>query len=120
MKAGAVFPSTRRVDVVELAEPKITSPNEVKLRMLEIGICGTDREICNFDYGTPPDGSEFLVLGHEALGEVVEVSSSTSQFKLGDLVVPSVRRPCPHHSCSLCRSDLQDCRFRGDFTSDGI
>ena len=120
MRAVGVLPSRRAVKLVSQAAPEIASPTHVKIRTIEVGICGTDREICNFDYGTPPDGSEFLVLGHEALGEVVEVSSSVSQYKVGDLVVPSVRRPCPHHSCSPCRSDRQDFCFTGDFTERGI
>ena len=120
MKAGAVFPGTRKVDVVELAEPKITSPNEVKLRMLEVGVCGTDREICNFDYGTPPGGSEFLVLGHESLAEVVETGAGVKRFRAGDLVVSMVRHPCPHANCVACRSGRQDFCYTGDFVERGI
>jgi len=120
MRAVGVLPGKRTVGLVSQAPPQMTSPNHVKLRTIEVGVCGTDREICNFEYGTPPTGSEFLVLGHEALAEVVEVASSSSPFKLGDLVVPSVRRPCPHHSCSPCKSDRQDFCFTGDFTERGI
>src|SRR5438034_6556974 len=119
MKAGAVFPGTRKVDVVELAEPEITSPTEVKLRILEVGICGTDREICNFDYGTPPETSDYLVLGHEALGEVIEIGPATQKLKVGDLVVPSVRRPCSHDHCLSCQQDRQDFCVTGDFTERG-
>src|SRR5947209_6395908 len=120
MRAVGVLPGKRTVAIVSHAEPALAAPTQVKIRTIEVGICGTDREICHFDYGTPPDGSDFLVLGHEALGEVVEVGSSSSQFKLGDLVVPSVRRPCPHHSCSPCQFDRQDFCFTGDFTERGI
>ena len=81
MKAGAVFPGQRRAEVVALDEPKLSSPNQVKLRMLEVGVCGTDREICHFRYGTPPEGFEFLVLGHESLGEVVETGSAVTRGK---------------------------------------
>ena len=41
------------------------------MRMLDVGICGTDKEIVSFQYGTPPDGSPYLVIGHESLAEVV-------------------------------------------------
>lgn len=47
-------------------------PTQVKLRMLDVGVCGTDREICAFDYGTPPVGRAHLVIGHESLGESVK------------------------------------------------
>src|SRR6266542_636996 len=86
----------------------------------EVGVCGTDREICTFVYGSPPDGFDYLVLGHESLGEVVEVGSGVSRFKPGDLVVPSVRRPCPHADCLPCREDKQDFCYTGDFTERGI
>ena len=72
MKALAVFPAQRAVRLVAHPEPAITTPTGVKLRILEIGICGTDREIVGFQYGTPPPGSEYLVLGHESLGELLE------------------------------------------------
>ncbi|CAM3598957.1 alcohol dehydrogenase catalytic domain-containing protein [Corallococcus soli] len=38
------------------------------LRVREVGICGTDREIAAFEYGAPPPGEDHLVIGHEALG----------------------------------------------------
>src|SRR5437667_1788861 len=90
MRAVGVLPGKRAVSMVSQPMPEIVSASQVKIRTIEVGICGTDREICSFVYGTPPDGSDFLVLGHEALGEVVAVGSGASQFKLGDLVVPSV------------------------------
>ena len=83
MRAGAVFPAKRKMEVVALAEPRITSPTEVKLRMLEVGVCGTDREIASFHHGTPPPGSDFLVLGHEGLGEVVETGTAVSRLAPG-------------------------------------
>jgi hypothetical protein len=72
--------------------------------MLEVGICGTDREICTFHYGTPPAGSDHLVIGHESLGEVEEIGAEVSRLQPGDLVVTMVRRPCPHDHCIPCRS----------------
>lgn len=120
MRAVGVMPGRREVRLLTHTTPYIASSHEIKIRTLEVGICGTDREICNFEYGTPPAGSEFLVLGHEALGEVVEVGSSCSVFKPGDLVVPSVRRPCPHHACAPCQIDRQDFCYTGDFTERGI
>jgi threonine dehydrogenase-like Zn-dependent dehydrogenase len=88
--------------------------------MLDIGICGTDKEICSFEYGTPPPGDDFLVIGHEALAEIVKVGSAVTRLRPGDLVVPSVRRPCPHPGCRACRSGHQDYCYTGDFTERGI
>ena len=120
MRAVGVIPEKRAVDMISHAAPSLTAGNQVRIRTLEVGVCGTDREICQFDYGTPPAGSSYLVLGHEALGEVIEVGSEISQFKPGDLVVPTVRRPCIHDHCAPCRDDRQDFCFTGDFTERGI
>lgn len=120
MKAVAVFPESKEVKIVDYEEPRISAPTEVKLRVLEVGVCGTDKEICAFDYGTPPAGSPFLVLGHESLSEVVETGDAVSRLKVGDLVVASVRRPCPHDTCVACRMGRQDFCFTGDFTERGI
>ena len=120
MKAIAVAPQIRTVEIINQAEPQILSPTDVKLRMLEAGVCGTDREICAFEYGTPPLGSEHLVIGHESLGEVIEVGPKVTRVKAGDLVVPMVRRPCDHDECTACRSDRQDFCFTGDFQERGI
>ncbi|GHO58985.1 glucose 1-dehydrogenase [Ktedonobacter robiniae] len=120
MKAIAVFPARREVMLIEQKEPVITQPDQVKLRMLEVGICGTDKEICSFAYGTPPAGSDYLLIGHEALGEVIEVGAAVTQLAPGDLVVPTVRRPCPHERCRSCRAGHQDFCETEDFTERGI
>jgi len=120
MRAIGVTPNERQIALIDHPEPKILAANEVKIRTLDVGICGTDKEICHFDYGTPPVDSDYLVLGHEGLGEVVEVGDAVSELEHGDLVVPSVRRPCLHERCGPCREDLQDFCFTGDFTERGI
>src|SRR5207253_1600797 len=103
MKAVAVVPGKRQVQLIEQEPPPLASPTAVRLRMLEVGVCGTDREICAFQYGTPPAGSEHLVIGHESLGQVVEVGPEVTRLARGDLVVTMVRRPCPHAECGACR-----------------
>lgn len=120
MKAVAVFPQTREVRVIEHEAPRMTEPDQVKLRILDIGICGTDKEICAFEYGTPPPGSDYLVIGHESLGEVIEVGPAASRVNVCDLVVPTVRRPCPHPECRPCRSGYPDFCSTGDYTERGI
>lgn len=120
MKAVAVVPGKRVVGLIEHEAPRISTPTEVKLRMLEVGVCGTDREIATFQYGTPPPGRDYLVIGHESLGEVVEVGPEVRRVRPGDLVVPMIRRPCPHDHCLACREGRQDFCFTGDFTERGI
>lgn len=120
MKAAAVIPSNSVIGVIQHPEPHITLPSEVKLRMLDIGVCGTDREIARFDYGSPPDGSKYLVIGHESLGEIVETGTEVVDLRPGDLVVTTVRRPCPYERCIACRAERQDFCYTGGFTERGI
>ncbi len=120
MKAIAVSPATRTIELIDHEPPRITAPTQVKLRMLEVGICGTDREISAFKYGTPPPGERELVIGHESLGQVIEIGSGVSRVAVGDLAVLMVRRPCPHPTCLACPHGRQDFCYTGDFTERGI
>jgi glucose 1-dehydrogenase len=99
MKALAVFPGSKEVKVIDFEPPRLAEPDDVMVQVLDVGICGTDKEICSFEYGTPPPGRDYLVIGHEALAEVVDVGPAVEHLKVGDLVVPTVRRPCPHTGC---------------------
>jgi glucose 1-dehydrogenase len=120
MRAVAVFPASREVKVIDTPDPSIGAADEVRLRVLDVGICGTDREICSFEYGTPPPGDDHLVIGHESLAEVVEVGPAVSRLQPGDLVVPSVRRPCASPQCRSCRAGHQDYCYTGEFRERGI
>jgi glucose 1-dehydrogenase len=120
MRAVAVFPQTREIRIVDESEPSLPGATGVKLRMLEVGICGTDREIASFRYGTPPPGSDHLVVGHESLARVVEVGSSVSRVRVGNLAVIMVRRPCPDAGCLPCRNGRQDFCMSGAYTERGI
>jgi threonine dehydrogenase-like Zn-dependent dehydrogenase len=120
MQAVAVFPADREVRVIEEPEPRITTPTQARLRVLDVGVCGTDREICAFEYGTPPVGQPHLVIGHESLARVEEVGPAVKRVRPGDLVVTMVRRPCPHDFCGACTEERQDFCFTGDFEERGI
>jgi len=116
----SVFPKQREIRIVDVPVPMANHEHDVLVQVREVGICGTDREICDFHYGTPPDGSERLVLGHEALGEVVSVGPAVRTLKPGDLVALTVRRPCPDEECVACRAGRQDFCTTGDFLERGI
>lgn len=120
MRAVSALPATARLDLLDVAEPEPASPHDVRLRVLDVGICGTDREIAAFEYGTPPEGDEHLIVGHECLAEVVDVGSAVSAVSVGDLVVPMVRRPCSDPACDPCRADRADYCRSGDYTERGI
>jgi threonine dehydrogenase-like Zn-dependent dehydrogenase len=120
MRAMAVFPGQRDVRIVEVPAPAAQGEHDVLLRVREVGICGTDREICDYHYGTPPAGADRLVLGHEALGEVIEVAPAVRTLERGDLVAMTVRRPCGDRECVACRAGRQDFCVTGQFRERGI
>jgi glucose 1-dehydrogenase len=120
VRAVAVFPSGRELKVIDQPEPRVERDDDVLVQMLDVGICGTDREIARFAYGNPPPGSPYLVIGHESLGQVLEVGRAVTRVKPGDLVVTMVRRPCRHPECRACSRGRPDFCFTGDFTERGI
>jgi threonine dehydrogenase-like Zn-dependent dehydrogenase len=87
----------------------------VLVRALEVGVCGTDREISEGLFGAAPDGEEALVLGHELLG-VVERDGHG--FARGDLVAATVRRSCGR--CAACAAGAPDACDTGDYLERGI
>src|SRR5262249_38783377 len=108
MQALAVFPSKKKLQLVDVPQPKLQGANDVLLRVLEVGLCGTDREISSFEYGSAPPGSDHLILGHETLAEVIETGREVRSLKPKDLVSAMVRRPCPHAECRACRAGRPD------------
>jgi glucose 1-dehydrogenase len=120
MQALAVFPSKKRIDLLDIPQPRVTRATDVLLRVREVGLCGTDREIGSFEYGDPPSGADHLILGHESLAEVVELGSGVRNLTPGDLVVAMVRRPCPHAECEACRVGRPDFCVTSDYTERGI
>ena len=97
VKAIAVFPGKpNSVHLAELPMPSvrdIPGGRGVLVRVLRVGVDGTDKEINAAEYGTAPDGSEFLVLGHESFGRVEAVGPGVAELQPGDYVVATVRRP---------------------------
>ena len=83
-----------------------------------IGVCGTDLEIINGDYGWAPPGQERLIIGRESLGRVIEAEPETG-FSPGDLVVGIVRRPDPV-PCPACGAGDWDMCTNGQYTERGI
>ena len=97
MKAVAVIPGqANSIHLAELPKPSVHEiPNGrgVLVQVLRVGVDGTDKEINAAEYGMAPPGDDFLVIGHECLGRVLEVGPAVSEFAPGDYVVPTVRRP---------------------------
>ena len=78
MKAIAIVPGTAGSRLVERPEPSIATPDEVKVRIIRVGICGTDREEVSGGRAQAPDGQTELVIGHEMFGQVVTYRLSPS------------------------------------------
>ncbi|HKQ51523.1 MAG TPA: glucose 1-dehydrogenase [Pyrinomonadaceae bacterium] len=97
MKAIAVLPG--KPDSVHLTELPRSSINEVPngrgvlVRVLRVGVDGTDKEINAAEYGRAPEGYDFLIIGHESFGQVEAVGPNVTELKAGDYVVATVRRP---------------------------
>jgi threonine dehydrogenase-like Zn-dependent dehydrogenase len=118
VKAIAIVPGRpETAGVVDLPEPP-ASDGSILVQTRLIGICGTDVEIAIDGFGSPPPGSEWLVLGHESLGEVVDAPAD-SGFIPGDLIAGVVRRPDPV-PCPACAADEWDMCRNGGFVERGI
>lgn len=115
MKAGAVTPGQKdSARLVEMDLPSLAI-GEILVKVLNVGIDGTDVEINRGQYGEAPLGQDSLVLGHEALGEIED--SGNSQFSKGNLIVPLVRQP---DGCINCRSGQPDMCIEGNYRECGI
>ena len=120
MKAIATRPGARNsLTTVDVPEPRL-GEQDVLVKVVRVGVCGTDLEIKEGLYGKAPPGNDYLVIGHEALGRVVETGPQVKGITVGDYVVASVRRPCPHDRCLPCRSDQNDMCITGDYKERGI
>ncbi len=97
MKAVAVLPGRpNSLHLAELPKPSlhdVPHGRGVLVQVECVGVDGTDKEINAAEYGQAPPGYDFLVIGHECLGCVVEVGMNVSELAPGDWVVPTVRRP---------------------------
>src|SRR5215470_7737700 len=123
MKAVAVLPGKpNSVHLRDIPAPKLTDQphphvcripegRAVLVKVLQIGVDATDREINEALYGNAPPGGEHLVIGHESFGQVAEVGEKVIEVKPGDYVSCTVRRP---------GGSLFDVIGRNDITSEEV
>src|ERR1700747_2906421 len=97
MKAIAVHPGQpNSIHLREIPEPSVddvADGRDVLVKVLRVGVDGTDKEINAAEYGAAPPGDDYLIIGHESFGRVEAVGPNVSEFKPGDYVSLSVRRP---------------------------
>jgi len=89
------------LELREVPQPEIL-PNEVLIRVRKAGICGTDLHIYNWDRWSAGRIRPPLVLGHEFMGEVVEMGRLVENVRVGDRVSAEGHLVCGH--CELCRT----------------
>jgi threonine dehydrogenase-like Zn-dependent dehydrogenase len=116
MRALTIEP--RRAGSLRLEEVEEASGSAILVRSLALGVCATDRELLEGEYGEAPPGRRRLVIGHESLGRVIEAPRE-SGLRTGDLVAGIVRHPdpVPCANCALGEPDM--CR-NGRYTERGI
>jgi threonine dehydrogenase-like Zn-dependent dehydrogenase len=119
MRAVVVTPGqegTGRLTEVPDPQPK---QGEALVWVREVGLDGTDIEILEGQYGDAPPGEDYLIIGHESLGQVQEVADGAEGLSAGDWVVAIVRRPDPV-PCRNCAADEWDMCLNGQYTERGI
>jgi threonine dehydrogenase-like Zn-dependent dehydrogenase len=116
MHAIAVRRGAPEPVVIEKPRPE-PGPGEALVRTLRVGVDGTDHEVIAGGHGEFPEGEDHLVLGHEAVG-VVEDPNGTD-LDVGDVVVPTVRRP-PLGTNAYFERGEPDMAPAGDYHERGI
>jgi threonine dehydrogenase-like Zn-dependent dehydrogenase len=118
MKAISLVPGTTEVSLIDMPEPMINASNQVKVKVLEVGICGTDREEVSGGRADAPRGQHKLIIGHEMFGQVTEVGKAVTKVKKDDYGVFMVRRGCGQ--CEACLNGRSDMCYTGNYTERGI
>jgi len=98
---AACWEGRKSVRVENVPDPKILNGHDAIVRITSTAICGSDLHLYN---GFIPAMERGDILGHEFMGEVVEVGPSVRNLRIGDRVV--VPFPIACGECSACRRDL--------------
>lgn len=98
MKAIQI-PEAHKIDILNISEPVVKHPSDVKIKIKRVGICGSDMHIY---HGTNPLATYPRIVGHEVAGEIVEVGADVTKVKVGDHVVVEPISYCG--DCYACHS----------------
>jgi glucose 1-dehydrogenase len=113
MQAIAIVPrtphSTQLRDVPKPSLDSVANGRGVLVKIIRVGVDGTDHELQEGLYGAPPPGFDYLIEGHESFGQVETVGPNVHELAPGDFVVATVRRP---------GSSIYDRVGEYDFTTD--
>ncbi|MGH2481741.1 MAG: alcohol dehydrogenase catalytic domain-containing protein, partial [Ktedonobacteraceae bacterium] len=118
MKAITIIPGNGAAQITCRPEPVLQRRSDVKLRVIEVGICHTDHDLLRGFYGRVPQNQEDLVIGHEMIGQVTEIGPDITQLGVGDYAVCTIRRAC--EECVPCKMNRADMCLTGAYLSRGI
>lgn len=88
------------IEVKRVADPKILNPQDVLVRVTTAAICGSDLHLYN---GVIPTMEKGDILGHETMGEIVEIGSMVKSLKVGDIIVIPFDIGCG--KCHHCKEE---------------
>lgn len=116
-RAIAIHPDAPgAVHRTEIPVPAL-GPSDVLVKVIRVGVCGTDREIIHGVIGGAPEGTNELVIGHEVLGRVAATGGDVHDLSEGDIVTATVRRP---DGCPACAAGQPDMCLWGEYEERGI
>jgi threonine dehydrogenase-like Zn-dependent dehydrogenase len=101
MMRATCWMGTKSVEVQRVPDPRILNPRDAIVRITSTAICGSDLHLYN---GFVPTMKRGDVLGHEFMGEVVELGSAVKNLAIGDRVVVPFPIACGH--CLQCEREL--------------
>jgi len=102
----------------EVPMPEIKQPDDVLVRMKEVGLDGTDFNIVRHNLQDIAEGKNRIISGHEGIGVVETVGKKVKSLQPGDIVSVLVRRGCGE--CEPCLNNASDMCMTGRFIERGI
>ncbi|MFC1945147.1 alcohol dehydrogenase catalytic domain-containing protein [Chloroflexota bacterium] len=118
MRAIGIIEGLNKAKIMDLEKPQIHESNDVLIEVKFVGISEIDRRFAQGETFIAPEGFDFLILGHEVMGRVIEVGPSVVNLQIGDNVVLTSRRNCG--KCTECERDNTDLCLSGLYSERGI
>ena len=101
--------------LIDRKEPQLKTKLDIKIKILYTGICGSDLQVIKRNQQIVSD----IILGHEAVGEVVEIGGLVTDYQVGDMVVIDPNQYCC--DCYYCKKGLTNfCEYHFGLAIAGI